>query len=122
VPEDRMPVVVTRGNATPSTFNTEPFTGRLTGLFEKRFGKDRVEQVAPVMAGEDFGRFWIANKSIQSSIFWVGGVPKEQWDASQAGKLALPSLHSPHWAPEAEAVIGTATEAMTAAALDVLKG
>ena len=33
----------------------------------------------------------------------------------------LPSLHSPFWAPEAETVISTATEAMTIAALDVLK-
>ena len=122
VPDDRMPVVTHRDTGTPSTYNTEPFTGRLTGLFEKRFGKDRVEQVAAVMAGEDFGRFWIADKSIQSTIFWVGGVPRDQWEASRAGKLALPSLHSAHWAPEAEAVIGTATEAMTAAALDVLKG
>jgi hippurate hydrolase len=122
MPEDRMPTVTVRNPTTPSTFNTEPFTGRLTGLFEKRFGTDRVEQVAAVMAGEDFGRYWIADKSIQSTIFWVGGVPKDQWEASQAGKLALPSLHSPHWAPEAETVIGTATEAMTAAALDVLKG
>jgi hippurate hydrolase len=121
VPEDRMPVVVTRDEGTPSTFNTEPFTGRLSGIFEKSFGKDRVQQVAASMAGEDFGRYWIADKSIQSSIFWVGGVPKDQWDAAQAGKLSLPSLHSSHWAPEAEAVIGTATEAMTAAALDVLK-
>jgi hypothetical protein len=33
----------------------------------------------------------------------------------------LPSLHSPFWAPDAEAVVATATEALTLAALDVLK-
>ena len=33
----------------------------------------------------------------------------------------LPSLHSPFWAPDAETVISTATEAMTIAALDILK-
>jgi amidohydrolase len=121
IPEELMPTVTNRGEGTPSTYNTEPFTGRLSALFEKRFGKDRIEQVAASMAGEDFGRYWIADKSIQSSIFWVGGVPKDKWAQSQAGKLALPSLHSPFWAPEAEAVIATATEAMTAAALDVMK-
>jgi hippurate hydrolase len=122
VPEDRMPLVTARDEGTPSTYNTEPLTGRLSDLFTKRFGKERVEQTAASMAGEDFGRYWIADKSIQSSIFWVGGVPKDQWDASRAGKLALPSLHSAHWAPEADTVIGTATEAMTAAALDLLGG
>ncbi|MBO9711284.1 amidohydrolase [Sphingomonas sp.] len=121
MPDDLMPVVTVRGGSTPSTFNTEPFTGRLTGLFEKRFGKDRVTTVAASMAGEDFGRYWLADKSIQSSIFWVGGVPRDQWNESVAGKRALPSLHSPFWAPQADAVIGTATEAMTAAALDVLR-
>ena len=33
----------------------------------------------------------------------------------------LPSLHSPYWAPNADAVISTATEAMTLLAMDVLK-
>ena len=87
----------------------------------KRFGDARVEPVAAVMGGEDFGRYYLADKSIQSLIFWVGGVPKANWDAAQQGKAMLPSLHSAKWAPEAEAVIGTATEAMTAAALDLLQ-
>ena len=73
------------------------------------------------MGGEDFSRFARADKSVKSLIFWVGGVPQAQWDKAQAGEAKLPSLHSPFWAPDADAVIATATEAMTAAALDVLK-
>ena len=38
-----------------------------------------------------------------------------------ATSTKLPSLTSPFWAPDAEAVISTATEALTVAALDVLK-
>lgn len=121
MPEDRMPVVTTRDLGTPATWNTEPLTGRLTATFTQRFGKDRVAQIAATMAGEDFGRFWIADKSIQSTIFWVGGVPADKWAAHEKDDVALPSLHSPFWAPDAEAVVGTATEAMTAAALDLLK-
>ncbi|HEX2804249.1 MAG TPA: amidohydrolase, partial [Sphingomicrobium sp.] len=49
------------------------------------------------------------------------GVPKAQWDAAAGNTQKLPSLHSPFWAPDAEAVISTATEAMTVAALGVLK-
>ena len=60
-------------------------------------------------------------RSKQSLIFWVGGVPKAKWDAVERRHDKLPSLHSPFWAPDAEAVISTATEAMTVAALDVLK-
>ena len=63
----------------------------------------------------------LADKSKQSVIFWVGGVPKAKWDAVKGDTLKLPALHSALWAPDAEAVISTATEAMTVAALDILK-
>ena len=51
----------------------------------------------------------------------VHGVPKAKWDAAGGDETKLPSLHSAYWAPEAEAVISTATEAMTIAAIDTLK-
>lgn len=122
IPEDRMPVMTVKDEFTPSTFNTEPLTGTLKTLWTGRFGKDRVVDTPAVMGGEDFGRFYLADKSIQSTIFWVGGVPQAKWNATRGGKAApLPSLHSAFWTPDAEAVVGTATEAMTAAALHILK-
>jgi hippurate hydrolase len=72
------------------------------------------------MGGEDFSRFWLADKSIESLIFWVGGVPKAQWDKAAGDPAKLPSLHSPFWAPDPEPTISTATEAMVVAALGVL--
>ena len=122
MPDDKMPVVkVSRDMYTPSTFNTEALSKRMTALFAQHFGPDRVVAPKPLMAGEDFGRYWLADKSKQSMMFWVGGVPKAKWDAAKGDTTKLPSLHSPFWAPDAEAVISTATEAMTTAALDVLK-
>ncbi|MFL9840830.1 amidohydrolase [Sphingomonas sp. ST-64] len=122
VPDDRMPVVTVREPFTPPAVSTDAFAGRLKSLFTARFGEARVQDVAPVMAGEDFGRYHIADPKIQSVIYWVGGVPQDQWDAAQKRDgTGLPSLHSPKWAPDAEKVIGTAAEAMTAAALDLLK-
>jgi hippurate hydrolase len=73
------------------------------------------------MVGEDVGRFWLGDQSIEGTLFWVGGVPKAKWDAVGGDTTKLPSLHSPFWAPDAETVISTATEAMTVAALDILK-
>jgi hippurate hydrolase len=90
-------------------------------LFEGHFGKDRVRTVAPPMVGEDFGRYYATDTSIESLIFWVGGVPQAKWDAAEGDPSKLPSLHSPFWAPEADTVISTATEALTLAALAVLK-
>ena len=122
MPEDKMPVVTIREEMyTPSTFNTEKISARALELFTGHFGPQRVLKTPAVMGGEDFSRFWLADKSIESLIFWVGGTPKPMWDAAGGNQQKLPSLHSPFWAPDAEAVISTATEAMTLAALDVLK-
>ena len=121
LPDDKMPVVEIEQPSADATFNTSPFAEHLTQLFAGHFGKDRVTQPQPVMAAEDFSRYWLADKSTQSTIFWVGGVPKEKWDAANGDTTKLPSLHSPFWAPDAEAVISTATEALTVAALNVLK-
>lgn len=121
IPEDRMPVVTVSETSTPSSFNTEAFSERLLGLFQKHFGQDRAVSTPPVMAGEDFGRYWHADQTKESALFWVGGVPKDKWDDVKGDTARLPSLHSPLWAPDAEAVISTASEAMTVAALDILK-
>lgn len=122
MPEDKMPRVTTsESEHTPSTFNTEGFAMNALQLFQGHFGKDRAFRTPPVMGGEDFGRFRRADESIQSLIFWVGGQPLDKWQAAGGDTAKLPSLHSPFWAPDAEAVISTATEALTLLALDVLK-
>jgi hippurate hydrolase len=121
MPEDRMPeVVIRRGEYTPAAINTPEFSAATAALFAERFGAERVRTVPPPMVGEDFGRYHLADKGIESLIFWVGGVPKAKWDAAGGDTARLPSLHSPFWAPEAETVIATATEAMVTAAMGVL--
>ncbi|RIX29253.1 amidohydrolase [Sphingomonas edaphi] len=122
MPEDRMPVVTVREEMyTPATFNTEKLSARTLALFQQHFGAERAIKTPAVMGGEDFSRFWLADKNVESLIFWVGGTPVDKWKAAGGDQQKLPSLHSPYWAPDAEAVISTATEAMTVAALDVLK-
>lgn len=122
MPEDRMPIVnVREAEATPATFNTDKLTTETAMILTERFGPDRVVKTPPVMGGEDFSRFYLADKSIESLIFWVGGVPQDKWAAANGNPAKLPSLHSPFWAPDPDKTISTATEAMTAAALGVLK-
>jgi hippurate hydrolase len=121
VPDDRMPVVSIReAEFTPATVNTEALTQALAARFREHFGAARVTQTPPVMGGEDFSRYHLADPRIESTIFWVGGVPQARWDAVHGDTSRLPSLHSPFWAPEAETVIATATEAMVVAAMGVL--
>jgi len=123
VPEDRMPeVTVADDEFTPATYNTPGLTAKMAALFKERFGKDRVLQTPPVMGGEDFSRYYRADKeNVQSLIFWVGGVPQAEFDAAQKSGKGLPSLHSPFWAPDAEKVIATGGEAMVAAAMKLME-
>ena len=122
MPDDKMPVVTIReAEYTPATFNTQPLSDRALALFAERFGANRAIKTPAVMGGEDFSRFWLADNKIQSLIFWVGGTPADKYAAASGNAARLPSLHSPFWAPDADAVIATATEAMTALSLDLLK-
>ncbi|MES2496730.1 MAG: amidohydrolase [Pseudomonadota bacterium] len=121
MPDDQLPVVKVQDQHTPATFNTHELTSQMQALFTARFGKDRVLPARAQMGGEDFSEFYLADTSIQSLLFWVGGVRKDKWDAVKGDITKLPSIHSPFWAPDAEAVISTAVEAMSAAALAVLK-
>ena len=122
VPDDRMPIVTIREDQhTPATLNSEKFANRTLELFSRHFGADRTTVLQPFMVGEDVGRYWLNDSSVEGTLFWIGGVPKAKWDAAGGDTTKLPSLHSPFWAPDAETVISTATEAMTVAAFDILK-
>lgn len=122
MPEDRMPKVEVEDPYTPSTFNDPEFSEAVMADLRKRFGETRVLKVPSVMGGEDFSQFRrAAPEDVKSIIFWVGGVPQDKWDAAQRpGAAPLPSLHSPFWAPDAEKVIATGAEALTAAAMRLM--
>ena len=122
MPEDRMPeITIAENEFTPATYNTPELTAKMAALFKTRFGDTRLIATPPVMGGEDFSEFYRADKAnVESLIFWVGGVPQADIDAAKASGKTLPSLHSPYWAPDAEKVIATASEALAAAAIDLM--
>lgn len=123
MPDDKMPEVrIAENEFTPATYNTPELTARMAALFKQRFGENRVIATPPVMGGEDFSEFYRADKAnVESLIFWVGGVPQAQYDEAMKSGKGLPSLHSPFWAPDADKVVLTATEAMSAAAIELMK-
>lgn len=122
LPEDRMPVRVAKPNYIPATYNDPALTTAVAAQLTERFGAERVRLVQPSTVGEDFSEYHRADpERIKTLMLWVGGVPQDRWDAAQRpGAAPLPSLHSPFWAPDAERVIGTAAEALTASAMRLL--
>ena len=119
--DDMLPVVAVKEPYTRSTWNSPEFTARFLDAMRQRMGQERVIATPSVMAGEDFGEFYRADdKAIQSLIFWVGGTPQADLAAAKRGEKTIPSLHSALWAPDAEKVIGTAAEALTASAIRLM--
>ena len=118
--DEMLPVVTVQEPYTPATYNDPDFTRSVMANLQSRF-EGRIVETPSVMGGEDFSQYRRADPdTIESLIFWVGGVPMDRYEAAQRGEVELVSLHSPYWAPDAPVVIATATEALTAATLDLM--
>jgi hippurate hydrolase len=120
IPEDRMPEVTLQDEFTAATYNTPELTERLAGVFRQWFGDSAVVRKKPVMGGEDFGEYGRTPQKIPICMFFVGGVSPEALKENRETGRALPSLHSPRWAPAPEPTIRGGVAAMSAAVLDLM--
>ncbi len=121
LPPDLAPeIIVHDDESTPATFNDPGLTERLAGTWEKALGKDRVVGREPVMGGEDFSRYSLEGRKIPACIFWLGSVDPASVAQSRERGTALPSLHSPYFAPLPEPTIRTGIKATTSAVLELL--
>lgn len=119
--DDMLPEVTISHERTPATYNDAALTHRIKGLFAERFGADVFqEQPREGMGAEDFAYFVAPNTDVPGVYFAVGGTPQAAFDAAEAGGAPVPSHHSPFFkvAPRESVTLGT--EAMTAAALELL--
>ncbi len=74
----------------------------------------------PIMGSEDFGIFSMDHK-IPAVIFWLGAYDPAKVAESERTGTALPSPHSPFFAPSPEPTLRTGVTAMTDAALALLQ-
>jgi hippurate hydrolase len=121
IPERLAPTISLGEGFTPSLINEPAFAEQVMAPLTARFGEARVFKAPPIMPGEDFSRYRRADpEHVQSLLFWVGGEDPEKIAEAQRDGTVLASLHSPFWAPDAEAVIATAAEALTSAAMRLM--
>ncbi|KMS59191.1 peptidase M20 [Novosphingobium barchaimii LL02] len=121
IAENQMPVVTVKEPHTRATWNTPEFTEEAVADLKVQLGGDKVVFTPSVMGGEDFGEFRRADEAhIKSLILWVGGADPAKLAAAKAGGAPMPSLHSPLWAPVADKVIGSASQALTLTALRLM--
>jgi metal-dependent amidase/aminoacylase/carboxypeptidase family protein len=97
--------------------NDAEAAGRVRDALRAHFGDERVTEIPPLSASEDFGSFgseWHA-----PSVFWtVGGTDPELYiRAEKEGRLnELPTNHNPRFAPVLDPTLRTGVEAMALAA------
>jgi amidohydrolase len=121
VPADRMPIVtVLDDESTPATFNDPALAARLQTIFVEKLGAENVIERKPIMGSEDFGIFSLDHK-IPAVIFWLGAYDPAKVAESERTGVALPSPHSPFFAPLPEPTLRTGVTAMTDAALALLQ-
>ncbi|MFN0022624.1 MAG: amidohydrolase [Parvularculaceae bacterium] len=122
LPESLMPLVKVESDYTPSTYNNPELTTRVVKAIAASLGEDRVMERPPSMGGEDFSQFGRTTDGIPTFIWWVGGVDPAAWRAAQDGAApSPPANHSPQFAPQPEPTLKTGVQAMTAAALELLR-
>lgn len=120
LPEDLHPVVEMKDNYTPSTYNDPVLSERIAAALKEQLGADNILKIDPVMGGEDFSQFGRTSDKIPGLIFWLGAVDPQKVAAAQAGGPALPSLHSPFFAPVPKPTLTTGVKAMTSAAMELM--
>lgn len=121
VPEDMYPKTELKNEFCPSVYNDPTLTNRLKSVFQKTIGADKVMDVPPSMAGEDFSYFGRTKEKIPTCIFWLGTVDPDLLAKAERGEAPMPSLHNSKFAPVPEPTLKTGATAMTAAVLDLLK-
>ncbi len=104
---------------TPATLNNVKLTRRMVGVFKEALGNANVTERAPLMGGEDFGRY--GREGIPIYLYFLGTIPKDRYEEAQKpdGK-PLPSMHSDSYAPAPEPSIRTGVRTMSLAVLELI--
>jgi hippurate hydrolase len=97
--------------------NDPDAAARVRAAFRAHFGDERVVDIPPISASEDFGSF--GSEWNVPSVFWtVGGTDPDAYRrAKEAGRLSeLPTNHNPRFAPVLHPTLETGVETLLAAA------
>lgn len=101
--------VIERFGGTDALVNDPALTQRVSGALVRVLGSERVKEVAPEMASEDFSRFHKAG--IPTLMLRIGAVEPTAFEAAEKAGITTPSLHSPLFAPDRERTLKAAVTA-----------
>ncbi|MET9171011.1 amidohydrolase [Streptomyces misionensis] len=114
---------VTLGNTFPVTVNDADTDRTVAAVHAEVFGAGTVFDPGPAMGSEDFPELSL-NSAIPYSYWFVTTTPADVWDRSPGDTLAeklaaVPSNHSPHFAPD-PATVAPGVRTLVSGALALL--
>ena len=121
VPEDRLPVVTISPESTEPMVNDPALTRRLAAAFTAWLGAERVKEIAPLTAAEDFAQYGRTVDRVPIFLWRVGGTAPEKFQESRRTGIPVPSNHNSGFAPVPEPTLKTAITSMSAAVLDLME-
>ncbi|MFF9622393.1 amidohydrolase [Streptomyces griseosporeus] len=118
------PPEITPGSRFPATVNHAPLAGQTSAAHRALFGEHTVFDFGPAMGSEDFSL--LAPEGVPYDYWFVTSTPAAVWEAAPgedlAGKIdAVPSNHSPSFAPDLSVVL-PGVRTLVAAALSRFQG
>lgn len=105
---------------TDSVYNDPALAQRLRAPLEAALGKENVITTEPIAPSEDYSAFIQAG--VPSLYFSLGGANPQKFAETKGAEGALPSNHSPYFAPDAEPAIRAGIKAEVAVLRNLLQG
>jgi hippurate hydrolase len=123
IPDDLAPIVrPSEDEKVSGTYNDPALSDRLSAVFVRELGADKVLRIKPRMAGDDFAHFGsVEGKVIPSLIYLLGTADPQKTEESRRTGIPLVSVHNPRFAPIPGITMRTGMRTMTSAVLDLLK-
>ncbi len=110
--------LIERVSGTDAVYNDPKLAERLRAPLEAALGKENVIATEAITPSEDYAYF--VEAGIPSLYFSLGGADPEKWKQERAGGPALPSNHSPLFAPVVEPSLKTGITAEVAVLRNLL--
>ncbi len=106
--------------ATDSVYNNPALSQRLRTPLEAALGKQNVITTEPITPSEDYAYF--VEQGVPSLYFSLGGADPQKYADAKANGVALPSNHSPLFAPDVEPALRAGMAAEVAVLRNLLQG
>jgi hippurate hydrolase len=123
IPDELAPIVKrSEEEKVSGAYNDPALSERLSGVFVRELGADKVLHIKPRMAGDDFAHFGnVDGKVIPSVVYLLGTADPVKTEESRRTSIPLVSVHNPQFSPIPSTTLRTGMHTMTSAVLDLLK-